>query len=311
MIKVSKISDLNWLVSKVIVRNPNLFSDEKYLKAMYYLAFGEKLNLDNPKTYNEKMQWMKLYNRNPLYTQLVDKVEVKKYVDTLLGPGYTFPTLGCWDNPDEIDFDSLPNEYILKCNHNSGVGMAICKDNSKGLFTKAHGGDKIVISKQEVIEGLRKGLNQDFFVKGREWPYKNVKRRVFAEKLMKSDDGKPLKDYKIFCFDGEPKYIWVGSNYDPMWFDLYTSNWVNLHVKWGYNAGPETLPPPENLKSLLEVARKLAQNIPHVRIDLYSINGQIYFGEYTFFTWGGFGKLEPKEWDLKLGEQIELPSQKQ
>ena len=288
-----------------------MFSDAKYLKAMYYVSFGKKLNLDNPKTYNEKMQWMKLYNRNPLYTQLVDKVEVKKYVNTLLGPGYTFPMLGCWDNPDEIDFDSLPNEYILKCNHNSGVGMAICKDNSKELFTKAHGGDKIVISKQEVIEGLRKGLNQDFFVKGREWPYKNVKRRVFAEKLMKSDDGNPLKDYKIFCFDGEPKYIWVGSNYTPMWFDLYSSNWENLHVKWGYNAGSETLPPPVNLKSLLEVARKLAQNIPHVRIDLYSINGQIYFGEYTFFTWGGFGKIEPKEWDLKLGEQIKLPPLKQ
>jgi hypothetical protein len=143
---------------------------------------------------------------------------------------------------------------------------------------------------------------------GREWPYKNVKRRVFAEKLMKSDDGEPLKDYKILCFDGEPKYIWVGSNYDPMWFDLYSADWKNLHVKWGYDAGPDKLPPPVQLKYLLDVAKKLSQVIPHVRVDLYSINGRIYFGEYTFYTWAGLMKIEPQEWDLKLGNEIVLPS---
>lgn len=282
--------------------------DELYLKIQYFCYLHKFLNLKSPKTYNEKMQWMKLYNRKPLYTQLVDKIEVKKYVDDILGPGQTFPLLGCWDNPEDIDWDRLPNEFVLKCNHNSAVGMAICKDLRNGVFTKAHGGDKIYITKEQVVEGLHAGLKQNFFLGGREWPYKNVKRRVFAEALMKSDDGLPLKDYKILCFDGEPKYIWVGSNYDPMWFDLYSTDWENMHVKWGYDAGPEKLPKPDMLEELLVVARKLAQGMPHVRVDLYSIGGKIYFGEYTFFTWAGLMPLEPNEWDLKLGELIKLPS---
>ena len=286
-----------------IIRN-----DKLYLKIVYFCYLHKFVNLKNPRTYNEKMQWMKLYNRNPLYTKLVDKIEVKNYVDNILGPGHTFPLLGSWDKPEDIDFASLPQEYVLKCNHNSAVGMAICKDNKKGVFTKAHGGDKIFISKEQVLEGLHKGLAQDFYLGGREWPYKNVKRRVFAEQFMRSDDGEPLKDYKILCFDGEPKYIWVGSNYDPMWFDLYSADWKNLHVKWGYDAGPEQLPKPAQLEELLETARKLSQGIPHVRVDLYSIGGKIYFGEYTFFTWAGLMKLEPDEWDLKLGKEIKLPS---
>lgn len=283
-------------------------NDKLYLSVQYFCYIHKFLNLKNPKTYNEKMQWMKLYNRNPLYTNLVDKIEVKKYVDNILGSGHTFPLLGSWDKPEDIDFESLPNEFVLKCNHNSAVGMAICKDKQKGVYTKAHGGDKIYITKEQVIEGLHEGLSQDFYLGGREWPYKNVKRRVFAEQFMKSDDGEPLKDYKILCFDGEPKYIWVGSNYDPMWFDLYSADWNNLHVKWGYEAGPEKLPKPEKLEELLEVARKLSQGIPHVRVDLYSIGGKTYFGEYTFFTWAGLMKLQPCKWDTILGNDIVLPT---
>lgn len=282
-------------------------SDKLYLCVQYFCYLHKFLNLKDPKTYNEKMQWMKLYNRNPSYTNLVDKIEVKKIVDGILGPGHTFPLLGCWNKPEDIDFESLPNEFVLKCNHNSAVGMAICKNKAKYLYTKAHGGDKVFISKQQVLEGLRDGLNQDFFLRGREWPYKNVNRRILAEQFMKSDDGEPLKDYKILCFDGEPKYIWVGSNYDPMWFDLYSADWKNMHVLWGYEAGPEKLPKPEKLDELLDVARKLSKGIPHVRVDLYSIGGKIYFGEYTFFTWAGLMKIEPKEWDLKLGDLIKLP----
>ena len=283
-------------------------NDKLYLQIQYFCCLHKFLNLNCPKTYNEKMQWLKLYNRNPLYTSLADKIEVKKYVDDILGPGHTFPLLGCWEKPDDIDFDALPNEFVLKCNHNSAVGMAICKDKANGVYTKAHGGDKVFISKEQVIEGLHFGLNQDFYESGREWPYKDIKRRILAEKYMKSDDGEPLKDYKILCFDGEPKYIWVGSNYDPMWFDLYSVDWENMHVLWGYEAGPELLPRPENLDDLLMTARKLSQDIPHVRIDLYSISGKIYFGEYTFFTWAGLMKIEPKEWDEKLGDLINIPS---
>jgi len=292
----------------VLGKKYSFIPTKMFLSSFFRRAKGYSIDWQNPQTYNEKMQWMKVYNHNPLYTKLVDKIEVKKYVDNILGSGHTFPLLGAWDKPEDIDFNSLPNEFVLKCNHNSAVGMAICKDKSKGLFTKAHGGDKTYITKEQVIEGLHEGLAQNFFLNGREWPYKNVKRRVFAEKFMKSDDGEPLKDYKILCFDGEPQYIWVGSNYDPMWFDLYSTSWENMHVKWGYEAGPEKLPKPEKLDELLETARKLAKGLPHVRVDLYSIGGKIYFGEYTFFTWAGFMELEPSEWDRKLGDLITLPT---
>lgn len=298
-------------IDSIIVRlgrKTTLVPSKLFLSSYFYLVHDYRMDWDNPKTYNEKMQWMKIYSHNPLYTSLVDKIEVKDYVDKILGPGHTFPLLGAWDKPEEIDFNSLPNQYVLKCNHNSAVGMAICWDNGGGKFTKAHGGDKVFITKEQVIKGLKKGLSQNFYCGGREWPYKNVKRRVFAEQFMKSDDGEPLKDYKILCFDGEPKYIWVGSNYDPMWFDLYSTDWENMHVKWGYDAGPEMLPKPEKLNELLEVAKKLAKGLPHVRVDLYSIGGKIYFGEYTFFTWAGLMKLDPQEWDAKLGELIKLPS---
>ena len=284
--------------------------DDLYLRIIYKTWTGKKLNLDNPITYNEKMQWLKLHNQNPLYTSLVDKVEVKKYVDGILGPGHPFPLLGSWDSPDEIDFDSLPNEFVLKCNHNSADGMAICKDKKHGIFTKAHGDDRVLITKEQALKRLRFALSQDYFLETREWPYKNVKRKVFAEQFMRSDDGEPLKDYKILCFDGDPKYIWVGSNYTPMWFDLYSAEWKNLHVKWGYDAGPDNLPRPAMLEELLETARKLSKGIPHVRVDLYSIGNKVYFGEYTFFTWGGLGKLEPEEWDFILGKEIKLPYKK-
>lgn len=292
----------------ILDRATRFINNDKLGVYIQYFCYHHKiLNLKNPQTYNEKLQWMKLYNRNPLYTQLVDKIEVKKYVDNILGPGHTFPLLGVWDNPEDIDFNSLPNQYVLKCNHNSANGMAICWDNEGGKFSKAHGGDKILINKDQVIERLKKGLAQDYSKGCREWAYKNVKRRVFAEQFMKSDDGEPLKDYKILCFDGEPRYIWVGSNYDPMWFDIYSTDWENMHVKWGYEIGPEKLPSPEKLEEMLDIARKLSQGIPHVRVDLYSIGGIIYFGEFTFYTWAGLVKFEPEEWDLKLGELIRLP----
>lgn len=288
----------------------NFVSDDKvYIQIQYFCYLHKFLNLKNPQTYNEKMQWMKLYNRNPLYTKLVDKIEAKKYVDSILGSGHTFPLLGSWERVEDVDFDTLPNEFVLKCNHNSAVGMSICKDKAKGVYTRAHGGDKIYITKEKVIDELRKGLAEDFYRSGREWPYKDVKRRVFAEKFMKSDDGGQLKDYKILCFDGDPKYIWVGANYDPMWFDLYSADWQNMHVKWGYDAGPDKLPRPAQLEELLDVAHKLSQGIPHVRVDLYSIGGTVYFGEFTFFTWAGLMKLEPAIWDKKLGDLIKLPTE--
>lgn len=220
--------------------------DEIYLRLHYYCNFGKSLNLDNPQTYNEKCQWMKLNYHNPLFSKLADKYEVKEYVESILGSGYTFPLLGVWDRPEDVDFAKLPNEFILKCNHNSVFGMTICKDKEKGIYCKAHGKDNQIFGKEEAIAWMKRGFKEDYFYAGREWPYKNIKRKIIAEQLMKSDDGEPLKDYKFFCFDGEPKYVWVGSNYHPTWFNVMSADWKNQHVLWGYIAGPEILPPPNS-----------------------------------------------------------------
>lgn len=298
--------ELNALLSKYAT---NIKNDEFFIK-WRFLARQQKFpNLNNPVTYNEKCNWMKLNYRNPLFTTMADKIEVKKYVEERLGPGHTFPLLKVYDSPEQINFDELPNQFVLKCNHNSGEGMVICRDKSKGIIRHGKSADKTNLTYDEVRSGLKKALQQDYFASQREWPYKNIKRRILAEQFMTMDDGSNLQDYKFFCFDGEPRYIWTGSNYDPMWFDVYSADWKNQHVKWGYPAGPEELPPPTQLKEMLEIARKLSKGIPHVRVDLYSIRGTIYFGEFTFFTWAGFGNMEPKKWDKIFGDLITLPKE--
>lgn len=284
-------------------------NDEFFIKWRFYANQHRLPNLKNPITYNEKCNWLKLNYRNPLFTTLADKIEVKKYVEEKLGPGHTFPLIKVYDSPEEIDFDELPNQFVLKCNHNSGGGMIICRDKSKGILRHGKSTDKTNLSYDEVRKGLKEALQQDYFSTQREWPYKNIKRRILAEKFMTMDDGSTLQDYKFFCFNGEPKYIWVGSNYDPMWFNVFSTDWKNQHVKWGYEAGPEELPRPKQLEEMLDVARKLSKGIPHVRVDLYSIGGTIYLGEFTFFTWAGFGSFEPKEWDKIFGDLLMLPNE--
>ncbi len=284
-------------------------NDEFFIKWRFYANQHRFPNLKNPVTYNEKCNWLKINYRNPLFTTLADKIEVKKYVEEKLGPGHTFPLIKVYDSPEEIDFDELPNQFVLKCNHNSGGGMIICRDKSKGILRHGKSTDKTNLSYDEVRRGLKDALRQDYFATQREWPYKNIKRRILAEKFMTMDDGSTLRDYKFFCFNGEPKYIWVGSNYDPMWFNVFSTDWKNQHVKWGYEAGPDELPRPKQLEEMLEVARKLSKGIPHVRVDLYSIGGTIYLGEFTFFTWAGFGSFEPKEWDKVFGDLLMLPNE--
>lgn len=272
--------------------------DEKYLKIKYYLSLGKKLDLENPQTFNEKLQWIKLFDRNPLYTQLVDKYLARDYIKEKLGEEYLIPLLGAWDNPDDIDFDALPEQFVLKCNHNSGLGMCICKDKSK-------------LDIKKVKAELKKGLAQDYYLSGREWPYKNVPRKVIAEKYMTDESGYELKDYKFFCFDGEVKMLFVAKDREvegaETKFDFFDADFNHLPFTNGH---PNSQPPyfkPENFEEMKAVAAKLSKGIPEVRVDLYNINGKIYFGEMTFFHWSGFVKYEPEEWDYKIGNYINLP----
>lgn len=260
---------------------------------------GYQLNLKRPKSFSEKLQWLKLYDRRPEYTVMVDKVKAKEYVASILGDEYIIPTLGVWEDPDEIDFDKLPDRFVLKCNHNSGLGMYICKDKSK-------------MSIEKVKNELRKGLEEDYFKQNREWPYKDVPRRILAEQYIDPDpDINDLLDYKFFCFNGEPKYCQVINRHnDNLHIDFFDYNWNHqpFHEPRVYphaEIGPKK---PCHYEQMWEAARKLANNKPFSRIDFYDTGNHVYFGEITFFPTSGFGGFEPQEWDLKFGSWIQLPS---
>ena len=275
----------------------NHMSDEEYLSRKYQLYFGQKLDLQNPQTFNEKLQWLKLYNRKPEYTVMVDKYKVREYIAQELGEEYLIPLLGVWDNPDEIDFDALPNQFVLKCNHNSGLGMCICKDKSE-----------LDISKVKVE--LRKGLKQDYYLTGREWPYKDVPRKIIAEKYMEYVSG-DLKDYKFYCFNGEMKFVMINSDRNtsrPTRADYFDRDFNWLDFTWGYSHAEVHPKKPEQFEKMVAIVEKLAKGLPHIRVDLYDCNGKIYFGELTFFDGSGFDKIEPLEWDYKIGKLLKLPT---
>ena len=271
--------------------------DEQYLKMKYKLVFGKELDLDNPQTFNEKLQWLKLYNRKPEYTIMVDKYKARQYIADRLGGQYLVPLLGVWDDPDEIDFDALPDQFVLKCNHNSGLGMCICKDKSKLDIPK-------------VKAELRKGLKQDYYLTGREWPYKDVPRKIIAEKYMVDASG-DLKDYKFYCFDGAMKFVMINSDRNtsrPTRADYFDRDFNWLDFTWGYSHAEVRPEKPEQFEKMVAIVEKLAKGLPHIRVDLYDCNGKIYFGELTFFDGSGFDKIEPLEWDYKIGKMLKLPT---
>lgn len=297
LIKFVKDPDYRWYV-KAGRGLYDTMPDKAYLSRMFKYKMGYDLDLDAPKTYNEKLQWLKLYDRDPIYTSLVDKVEVKKIVAKVIGEEYIIPTLGVWDDPDEIDFEALPNRFVLKCNHNSGTGMYICKDKSQ-------------MDVDNVKKNLRKGLHENKYLQWREWPYKNVKRKIIAEQFMEDDTFHELRDYKFFCFNGDPKILFVATERQEKnketKFDFFDSDYSHLPITNGH-PNADTIPQcPSKFEEMKQLAAKLSHGIPHVRVDFYEVNGHVYFGELTFSHWGGFVKFEPSEWDRILGDMIQLP----
>ena len=277
---------------------PIITNDKVFLSLKYRVIFGKKLNWETPKTFSEKLQWLKVYDRNPQYTVLVDKIKVKEYVAEKLGEEYIIPTLGTWEHPEDIDFDSLPEKFVLKCNHNSGLGMYICKDKSK-------------MDKDAVIRELNKGLKEDYYKLGREWPYKNVPRRILAEKFIETDPNiNDLIDYKFFCFDGKPKYCQViaGRN-SVMSIDFFDEKWnhQSFHEPKIFPFAIKVPSKPKCLDMMWKAAKLLAEGKPFSRIDFYEVNNKIYFGEITFFPTSGFGGFSPEEYDMQFGSLIPLP----
>lgn len=268
-----------------------ILPDKIYIKKLYKARTGKELNLKNPQTFNEKQNWLKLYDRRPEYTMMVDKYKVREYVKEKIGEEYLVPLLGVWDSPDEIDFDSLPNEFVLKCNHDNGV--IICRDKSQ-------------LDIEEVKKNLAWRLKRDYYRKLREWPYKNVERKIICEKFMENMPDDPLLDYKLFCFNGKHLLTEINSERfsgSPK-EDHYDYNWNHVDVTGKPSKG-DIFKKPIFFDEMQKIAENLSQNIPFVRIDFNVWNNRLYVGEITFY-YGGAMHLFNDEWEIELGKWIKL-----
>ncbi len=274
---------------------PWLIPDILCINAQYFLTFNKDLDLKNPRTFNEKLQWLKLYLRREIYTEMVDKVRVKQIVENIDGLN-VIKTLGVYKNFEEIDFNKLPSRFVLKTNHDC-ASVIICKN--KNEFDK---------NKAKTI--LTNSLYTNFYLLYREWPYKNVPRRIFAEEFMEDNENNDLVDYKFFCFNGKVKFFKVD-------FDRFTDHHANYYdIEYNILPFGEALCPPkpehickkpENFIRMLEIAECISKGLPFLRVDLYNINGRIYFGETTFYPATGLGKFTPEVWDKKIGDMLVLP----
>lgn len=295
---MNKKKEFKDFFNKVVIKlSPFIPSDELYIRLKWLATMDYRLNLKDPKSFNEKINWLKLHDRKPEYVTMVDKVAVKDYVASIVGDQYIIPTLAVWSRVEDIDFESLPKQFVLKTNHDSG-GVVVCRDRKS-------------FNKGKAIQILNKSLNTDYYLQSREYPYKHLSRRVFAEQYLEDDRFGELRDYKFFCFDGEVKALFVAtgrmSSDSETRFDFFDSDFHHLNI---INGHPNAIVTPEKpicFEEMKEVAGKLSKGIPHVRVDLYEVNGKVYFGELTFSHWGGFTPFEPESWDYQFGSWIKLP----
>lgn len=272
----------------------NILPDHIYLKWRFKHYLGYSLNLKNPRSFNEKIQWLKLNNIHPEYTDYVDKITAKELVANIIGEKYIIPTLGVWNKIENVDWGSLPNRFVIKSTNDSG-GVVVCRDKS-----------------QLDIEAAKKKLKglggRDYTKYNKEYPYHNVKHRFIAEEYLEDESGYELKDYKFFCSKGIPKFLFVatGRQAHDTRFDFFDIDFNLLPVTNGHPHADTTPIKPENYEEMLEIAKKLSESFLHVRVDLYNVHGKIYFGELTFFHNSGMVPFKPIEWDYKLGELISL-----
>lgn len=274
--------------------------DEKYLKFMYRIRMGKELNLNQPQTFNEKLQWIKLYDRNPQYSKMVDKYEVKEYVSGIIGSEYIIPTIGVWDNLEDVDFSELPDLFVIKTTHDSG-GVVICKDKKNFNIENAK-------------KKLKKSLFRNYYQYMREWPYKYVKPRIIVEHYLAALGSGKLIEYKIFCFNGEPKLFLVcqGEGHGVgRTNDFYDLDFNHIPVTITNPNSKEFCKKPAEYDELIRLAKLLSHDIPQLRVDFYVEEGKIYFGELTFFHDSGFCHFEPESYDLEFGKLISLPNRRE
>lgn len=278
----------------IILALTRFIPDELYLRLAYRSITGKTLHLDPPVTFNEKLQWLKLHNRRLEYTTIVDKYEVRKFVAERVGEKYLVKTLGIWEKVEEIDFDQLPKQFVLKCTHDSG-GLVICRDK-----------DALDIMKAK--KHLNRCLKMNFFWEGREWPYKNVTPRIYAEEYLEDFGERQLSDYKVFCFDGVPHLIQVDyDRYKVHKRQFFDCDWHRLDISFHFmsDTGKE-IQKPCVLDEMLELAKRLSVGFPHLRVDFYIVNDKLYVGEMTFFHGSGFGRWWPEGTDEWLGKFLTI-----
>lgn len=268
--------------------------DKMYIKLYYFMQFKKKCNLNNPKTYNEKLNWLKLHDRNPNYVKMVDKCDVKEYVASIIGEEYIIPTLGVWNKFDEIDFDKLPAQFVLKCTHDS-EGVVIVKDKNN-------------FNKKEAKKKIEKAMKYNFFYIGREWPYKDIKPRIIAEKYMEDHIDGELRDYKFFCFEGVPRAMFIATDRSKgeTKFDYFDLEFNHLDIRQHYPNSKIPIRKPENFEKMIELSKKLSRTLKHVRIDFYEVDGKLYFGEITFYHFSGFQPFAPEKWDKIFGDYLNI-----
>lgn len=290
--KLIKLYKIYWKLLSRLIKN-----DKVYISIYFHNRMGYWPNLSHPKSFNEKLQWIKLYDRKDEYIKMVDKNTAKDYVSSRIGTDYIIPTLGVWSSPEEIEWNKLPNQFVLKVTHDSG-GLVICKDKSK-------------LDIAAVREKLHRSLNRDYYKHSREWPYKFVPKLILAEQYMEDSESCELADFKIHNFNGVPRFILVCRNrYSDTGLteDFYDCDWNHLNIRRPKHPNAEILmaAPPE-LPNMLELAKVLSKDIPFVRTDFYIVNHKIYFGELTFFPASGMTPFIPNEWDITFGQWLKLP----
>lgn len=280
-------------------------SDEEYIKRLYKTKVGRELNLGNPQTFTEKLNWLKIYDRDPKYTMLADKYLVRDWVAEMIGEDYLVPLLGVYDNAEEIDFDLLPDKFALKCTHNSGEGMCLCRDKSK-------------LNREEVVRQLNAGLKKSYFPASREWAYKDIVPRIICEEMLECQKIDELLstiiNYKFYCFNGEPKFLYVAIDYTDdgkktgTKLNILDLNWEKTpFYRTDHAPIIDEIKKPEDFETMIEISRKLAEGFPFARVDLYYVKNKIYFSEMTFCPGAGIAPFSPPEWERKIGDWITLP----
>lgn len=283
-------------IKQILLWMSRAIPDKYYLRIVYRMKMGERLSLNNPRMYTEKIQWLKLNDAKPEYTQWVDKHLVKEYVARIIGEEHIIPTYGVWDRAEDIDFDVLPNQFVLKCNHDS-TSVIICRD-------------KESFDKEAACKKLSKCLKNDFFYVGREYPYRDVNRKILAEAYMEDEKLQELRDYKFFTFGGVPKIVHVVSNRqkadEDTYGDFFDMDYKHVNLHMGHDFAPVPPEKPCNFEKMKQFARVLSAGTRHLRVDFYEVNGKLYFGELTFYQDSGWKKIEPTEWNKLLGSWIDL-----